>query len=163
MISEIGKQFGSHFYVMRREADLDRAMDDARARAVGLCQIDDDGHSGIAGWDRSSCSIVVEFRGVQHRIGMVGHDEVVYKFYAWVEKADDDDDDWGEDDRSTAENEQQDCVIYTVDILIPKDKKVDNIIDHIHGCYTADCNVTGTKEVAVDVDYKWDCSFFHKQ
>lgn len=97
MISKLGKEFGCKIQVARDEANFDRAYDAARDRAVDLCQVDEDGHSKIEGWDRSSCRIVIEFISLSCRIGMTG-DDLTYEFLVWAEAIDtdddDDDDDW---------------------------------------------------------------------
>lgn len=47
--------------ITRSETGFDKACDHAYARAVMMFDIDEYGHSSMDGWQRSICSIHVEF------------------------------------------------------------------------------------------------------
>lgn len=75
--------------IYRTECHFDRACESAYRHAVSLLGIDEDGHSGeVNGWERSSCSVCVEFVSFQIRGGMGGI-EYLYSFVAWAEKCED--------------------------------------------------------------------------
>lgn len=67
--------------VVREESGFDRACDSAYNRAISIFQIDEDGHSPMVGWERSDCSVNIEFKGYK-RMGR-SH---IYSFVAFVEK-----------------------------------------------------------------------------
>lgn len=67
--------------VVREESGFDRACDTAYRRAISMYQIDEDGHSPMVGWERSDCSLSVEFKGYK-RTG----NSHVYSFVVCVDK-----------------------------------------------------------------------------
>jgi hypothetical protein len=74
-------------HIVRTEEGFDKACLSAYHQAVSLFDIDDDGHSKkVKGWERSSCSVCVEFVTVQISGGMGGI-EYVYTFRVWAEKS----------------------------------------------------------------------------
>lgn len=49
-------------FVTRREANFDRACDEAYSQAIELLGINEDGHSSqVKGWERSNCCIRITF------------------------------------------------------------------------------------------------------
>jgi len=60
-------------FITRKEANFDRACDEAYTMAAHLLGMTENGHSTIKGWDRSSCSIRVKFVRYEHTGSMVGH------------------------------------------------------------------------------------------
>lgn len=65
--------------ITRREANFDRACDEAYQRAVAMLGIDEDGHANrVKGWERSSCCIRVVFEKYEHIGSMVGHEHNYY-------------------------------------------------------------------------------------
>ncbi len=69
--------------VIRSEANFDRASDAAYKFALFKFEIDEDGHSSkVEGWERSSCSIEIEFKKYIRN----GH-EHVYNFTIAVRKS----------------------------------------------------------------------------
>jgi hypothetical protein len=70
--------------VTRREANFDRACDEAYCQAVAYFGIDEDGHSDrVKDWERSDCWLEVEFS----KYTRVGQDHC-YKFLLHAEKHD---------------------------------------------------------------------------
>jgi hypothetical protein len=72
--------------IQDNRADFDRACESANYQAVMLFGIDDCGHSSkVEGWERSNCSIKIEFKKYTQYGNMVGWSHV-YLFEAWVEQ-----------------------------------------------------------------------------
>lgn len=71
--------------ITRRESNFDRACDEAYKHALIKFGIDEDGHSKIADFERSSDSIVVEFIRYQLSGGMGGLQHL-YAFKAWIDR-----------------------------------------------------------------------------
>lgn len=59
-------------YIVRSEANFDRACDEARNQTSCLFDIDEDGHSSLEGWTRSSCSIELKFISYEASFSMTG-------------------------------------------------------------------------------------------
>jgi hypothetical protein len=79
--------------IHRTESNFDRACDAATKYAWSMFGIDDCCHSSrVKGWDRSSCSIQVKFKGYSASLGYGGSGHT-YVFEAWCEKCHDDLDD----------------------------------------------------------------------
>ena len=67
------------------------ALKQARDLALVKMGIDEHGHSNrLEGWERSSCSIVVELESMRAMGGMMGW-EYVFIFKVWWEKNEEDD------------------------------------------------------------------------
>lgn len=73
------------FHVVRKEACFDRACDEAWRRAVSIARIDEDGHSTIEGWDRSSSYIEMEFVGYMKQ----GASDNLYTFKVTAKESED--------------------------------------------------------------------------
>ncbi len=73
------------FHVVRHEACFDRACDEAWRRAASIARIDEDGHSTVEGWDRSSSYIEVEFIGYMKQ----GPSDNVYTFEVTARESED--------------------------------------------------------------------------
>lgn len=72
--------------VSRQESGFDRACEMAYHLAIAKFGVDDCGHfDRVDGADRSSCSIVVEFKGYEQHGGMCGQ-SFYYTFEARVEQ-----------------------------------------------------------------------------
>ncbi len=75
--------------ITRYDSHFDRACESAAKLAPVIFGIDDCGHSSrVEDWERSSCSIMIEFLKMSFALGMTGA-EYTYYFEAWAEKADD--------------------------------------------------------------------------
>lgn len=75
--------------IERREADFDRACASAIIDALSQWGIDVDGHiKGVAGSDRSTDSMRIEWTGYAALTGMDGLSHV-YEFETWIERNND--------------------------------------------------------------------------
>lgn len=76
-------------YVIRDEANYDRACDSAWRTALHLFGINENGHStDVEDWERSYCSLNIKF--IQYSRSDSTH---LYTFEAWAEKSEDEDED----------------------------------------------------------------------
>lgn len=67
---------------------IERAIDQARRLALITFGIDENCHSDeVADWERSSCSIRIEFEKTTTCVGYLGASHIV-EFKAWCEKSD---------------------------------------------------------------------------
>lgn len=81
---EVGEKID--IYVSRQEPNFDRACDMAYKMALMRFDCDDCGHlNNVKDSDRSSDSVIVEFKSYRHSGSMVGQ-SVDYCFVAWVER-----------------------------------------------------------------------------
>lgn len=74
-------------YITRKEANFDRACDEAYNSTVSLLGIDDDGHASVKGWIRSSCHVRIQFVRYEYVGSMAGH-EHTYVFLGQAVKGD---------------------------------------------------------------------------
>lgn len=68
---------------------LEEGIVRAHNEAMHRFGVDDNGHAKVKGWQRSCCSIQVEFKGFVMSCGMMGP-EYTCRFEAWAEKYEDD-------------------------------------------------------------------------
>jgi hypothetical protein len=61
-------------FVIRQEANFDKACDEAYDKAISILKIDEDGHSSIPIWHRSSCFVIVSFQEYLHTGSMGSHE-----------------------------------------------------------------------------------------
>ena len=70
---------------------LEEGIEWAQREAMSRFGVDDNGHAKVKGWQRSCCSIQIEFKRLTMSCGMMGP-EYTCTFEAWAEKYTEDDD-----------------------------------------------------------------------
>jgi hypothetical protein len=72
-----------------RRPDFGDACNDAHARALDVFGLGEFGHSEKVDFDRTTDSLVVEFKGYRHTSNMGGQ-ETIFIFEAWIDRYEED-------------------------------------------------------------------------